>query len=103
MNVVNIPGNGDYQKKVAGTERLAAPVRNIRENGSKQKIAGDDVNVSSKAKLLLWLRKNFNEIDSVDRVQKAAEVKERLAEGVHKLSSEEIVQAILRGTFFESY
>jgi len=103
MDIININGNSEYQKKVAGAEKTI-PVRNDQKvNGFSDKLSADEVNVSSQAKLMHNIRKKLDEIDAVNREQKVAELKEKMAEGLHKLSSEEIVTEILRGTLFEAY
>ena len=61
----------------------------------------DSVDVSSKAKLLHRLRESYDKLPDAKSAEEAKEARAKLEEGVHKLSSEEIVSSILKGTLFE--
>ncbi|MEW5946739.1 MAG: flagellar biosynthesis anti-sigma factor FlgM [bacterium] len=96
MVVNNISGN-EVPKKVSGTANVTSGYEKTLEGTKKTET--DKVTVSSRAKLLHSLRKKYDEVETGS--QSVKEIKQKLEEGVHKLSAEEIVREILRGTIFE--
>jgi anti-sigma28 factor (negative regulator of flagellin synthesis) len=66
-----------------------------------EKAEGDSVAVSSKAKLLHNLRENYDKTDEKAEIARVQELKDRIQQGTHELSAEEIVSSILRGSLFD--
>ena len=66
-----------------------------------EKAEGDSVAVSSKAKLLHNLREQYDKKDEKAESTRIQELKDKIQEGTQKLSAEEIVSSILRGSLFE--
>jgi hypothetical protein len=60
----------------------------------------DSADISAKARQLLSLRESYGKLEKKDAAD-IQQIKEKLDEGVNKLSSEEIVSSILKGTLFE--
>lgn len=94
MDIIDIKGL--TAQKAAKLPKERSTVSAERKPAKKE---ADSVNVSSKAKLLNQLRKAYGEMEKNVPPRDLAEVKEKLPSLVH-MSSEEIVAAILEGTFF---
>jgi len=61
----------------------------------------DTVSLSSRAKLLQHLRAKYEDLPEV-RKDRVEDLKRRVEEGTHRLTSEEIVKTILQGTLFQT-
>jgi len=81
--------------------REARPVSKRAAQAYSQVERKDSVDVSSKAKLLHRLRESYDKLPDAKTSDQVKELQAKMEEGVHKLSSEEIVSSILKGTLFD--
>lgn len=86
-------------QKAEESQKVKVPIKS-GVNAYGEVKGEDSAKISSKARLMLSLRDSFRKLENEDE-KKAVKVEEKLEEGVHKLSSEEIVSSILQGTLFE--
>lgn len=98
MEVGNVNNIGPQKADELKEARL---VRNRAVNAYAKADQKDSVDVSSKARLLHKLRDSYDKLPEAKNDQQVKEIKEKLEEGVHKLSSEEIVSSILKGSLFD--
>lgn len=99
MDIIDITGR-DIQRAVARVDRNKGVDEADANKGARKKEA-DSVSVSSRAMLLHQLQRAYEKLESSPPDKNLEEIKERIKEGIYKLSSEEIVVEILRGTIFE--
>ncbi|MFH1538150.1 MAG: flagellar biosynthesis anti-sigma factor FlgM [bacterium] len=100
MDIIDITGK-DIQRAAT---RVGAG-RDAARADAKKDVVGketDSVSVSSRAKLLHQLRKSYEKLDKPAPEKNIEELKDRIKQGLHKLTAEEIVVEILRGTIFET-
>ena len=86
-------------QKAEESQKVKAPIK----SGVNAYVAAsgeDSAKISSKARLMLSLRDSYRKLENNDE-KKAVKVDEKVKEGLHKMSSEEIVSSILQGTLFE--
>lgn len=97
MEIPYIPKTG-YQKSEE-TKKIDIPQRLKVSNYAKDSQAADSIDLSAKAKLMQSLRAAYDKLPDNDR--RAKEVENKIIMETYKLSSEEIVTHILKGTLFE--
>jgi hypothetical protein len=86
-------------QKAEESQKVKVPIKSgVNAYGAAQ--SEDSAKISAKARLMLSLRDSYRKLEDEDG-KKVVKVEEKLAEGLHKLSSEEIVSSILQGTLFE--
>ena len=98
MEIGNIQNQGPQK---AEELRETKPARNRAIDAYAKAERNDSVDVSSKAKLLHKLRESYDKLPEVKADQQVKDVKENLDKGTLRLTSEEIVSSILKGTLFE--
>ncbi|MFA6448540.1 MAG: hypothetical protein WCX65_03645 [bacterium] len=101
MEVPFIPQNSPQKLDSAKTQ--AVGTRKVANAYSAAKAsATDEIQISSKSKLMQKLRASYAELDKADG-SKAPELKKiSIDDKLVKMSSEEIVHGILKGTIFET-
>ena len=97
MEIFNIPKVS--AQKAEETQKVKIPPK-TGSNAYAAENATDKADISSKARQMLQMREAYRKLDAKEEAN-LQEVKDKLEEGVHKLSSEEIVSSILQGTLFE--
>ena len=98
MEITNVPKIPAQKAEETQQEKRVPP--KVGSNAYAADKAKDSADISSKARQMLSLREAFKKLDTKEEA-KLQDIKENLEEGVHKLSSEEIVSSILQGTLFE--
>ena len=86
-------------QKAEESQKIKAPIKSS-VNAYGEVKGEDSAKISSKARLMLSLRDSYRKLENADE-KKAAQVDEKVKEDLHKMSSEEIVSSILKGTLFE--
>jgi hypothetical protein len=87
--------------KVEEPNRVKMPLRPIADAYRKVGESSDQVQVSSKGKLLLSLRESYSKLDEAKPTVGSQEIAKKLESG-KALNPEEIVNGILQGTLFQS-
>ena len=100
MEIPQIPKT-DVSKRLEDTAKSDAAQSKKAKEGDKAESKSDTVSLSSRAKLLQHLRAKYDELPDV-RKDKVEDLKHRIEEGSHRLSSEEIVRTILQGALFKT-
>ncbi len=100
MEVNNIPKVAP--QKTEESQKVKAPARSGVNAYAATTTPKDSVDVSSKGRLLLSLREKLDKLPDEKSAVDVKELKEKIDKGIHKLSSEEIVASILKGTLFEA-
>ncbi len=98
MEIGNIQNQGAPK---AEELKEAKALRSRSINAYAKAEQGDSVDVSSKAKLLHKLRESYDKLPDAKGDSDVAVAKEELESSTVKMSSEEIVSSILKGTLFE--
>jgi flagellar biosynthesis anti-sigma factor FlgM len=97
MEIPNVPKTA--LNKPEDTGRVDANRQKRVTTADAPQAQTDGVSLSSKAKLMGSLRSGLDKLDA-EAQQKVQDLKERVQQGSYKLSSEEIVGAILKGSLF---
>ena len=97
MEIPYLPKTGLNKPDDSGRVELAKQKRVVATD--KLTPQTDEVSLSSKAKLMANLRTQYDKLDD-NQSERVNDLKDRIAQGTHNLSSEEVVTAILSGTMF---
>ena len=95
MEVTNVPNLA--AQKADESQKVKVPAKSASAYAAAKD--ADKADISSKARQLLSLREAYKKLD--DKAEKLDAVQESQDRGVQELSSEEIVDSILKGTLFE--
>ena len=98
MEVGNVHNTGPQK---AEELRESRPVGKKAANAYAKVEQKDSVDVSSKAKLLLKLREAYDKLPEVKSDRDVKEMKEKVEKDVLDMTSEDLVNSILKGTLFE--
>ncbi len=98
MEVPFIPQSSPQKVDSAKTQAVAA--RKAYGAGKTGKAESDALQISSKSKLMQKLRASYSELEKADE-EKVEVVKMKVDDKTLKMTSEELVHGILKGTLFE--
>lgn len=87
-------------RKTEESQKVKAPSRSGVDAYAATKNR-DSADISAKGRTLLNLREKYDKLPEEKGDAQVQQLKEKVGEGLHKLSSEEIVASILKGTLFE--